>query len=95
MKNGKLRAMASDALTEMGGGHTSLARERAVHMAGTFETNAEGLIKEFGNFSGHYVPQQMPGFRSLEGIAREAFKRHGIPQPGPNTWVYYVPPWLR
>ncbi|WP_162907046.1 LamG-like jellyroll fold domain-containing protein [Allorhizocola rhizosphaerae] len=98
MKNGKLRAQHDDIMDtygRFGAGHTSLSRERPVHMAGTFHVNANGLIDKFTNLSGHYLPHNVPGFKPLEQIARDAFRRHGLPAPLERAWHYREKPdWL-
>ncbi|HET6503257.1 MAG TPA: LamG-like jellyroll fold domain-containing protein [Amycolatopsis sp.] len=61
-----------------GAGHTSLAEAAPVHMAGTFDTNAEGQIFKFNSLSGHYMPSDAPGFARLENISIDSFTRHGL-----------------
>ncbi|MEV0393020.1 Hint domain-containing protein [Polymorphospora rubra] len=89
MTDGSLRAMQDDVMFGFGNaGHTSLGERNPVIMAGRFNVG-QGQIIEFDNWSGHYQPQNTPGFASLEGIARAAFGRHGLPTPGRNTWIHY------
>lgn len=45
-------------------------------MAGTFEVNEAGQIHDFGNFSGHYGPYDIPGYKPMEDVARAAFAKH-------------------
>ena len=88
MRSGSLRAM-SDADLFAGGrlaGHTSLAGKKKVHMAGTFKTNSQGQVSHINEFSGHYRPREMPGYRGLESITREAFRKHGLPEPLSDAW---------
>nr|WP_239071626.1 polymorphic toxin-type HINT domain-containing protein [Amycolatopsis sp. SID8362] len=72
-----------------GAGHTSLSEGEPVHMAGTFDVDASGNITSFDNFSGHYQPSEMPGYRPLEDIARDAFAGHGLPAPQADAWSPY------
>ncbi|WP_433650288.1 polymorphic toxin-type HINT domain-containing protein [Micromonospora zamorensis] len=94
MTDGSLRAIRSDDLFALNpsAGHTSLAQNQAVHMAGTFEVDELGQISRFDHHSGHYWPKNMPGFMSLEEIARSAFRKHGLPEPG-DVWVDVEFPW--
>ncbi|MFG1777594.1 polymorphic toxin-type HINT domain-containing protein [Micromonospora sp. NPDC049048] len=87
MKDGSLRAMHNDDMfgLDASAGHTSLAGNRPVHMAGTFVVDEFGRITKFGNWSGRYGPQNVRGFTPLEDIARAAFKRHGL---SPGVWEY-------
>jgi hypothetical protein len=89
--DGSLRAMHDDTMwaLESSAGHTSLSGGEPVHMAGTFEVDASGSITSFDNFSGHYQPSEMPGYRPLEGIARDAFAAHGLPAPQAGAWSPY------
>jgi hypothetical protein len=91
MKNGSLRAMEDDAMWDIdeSAGHTSLARNRAVHMAGQFEVDVFGKIAKFDNWSGHYGPRDSPGYTSLEKLARAAFKKHGLPVHPKAVWTHY------
>ncbi|MBM0235590.1 hypothetical protein JNW91_29760, partial [Micromonospora sp. STR1_7] len=95
MKDGSLRAIRTDYMFALkdSAGHTSLAERQAVHMAGKFEVNELGQIIMFDNWSGHYGPKAIPGFTSLEEIARAAFRKHGLPEPDKNAWVYHEFPW--
>ncbi|RKS68417.1 RHS repeat-associated protein [Actinomadura pelletieri DSM 43383] len=85
-EDGSLRAMHEDDLRRMNAGHASLADHQSVIMAGVFDVNKVGKIEFFQNWSGHYWPQQVENYRSLEEISRTAFARHGLPEPGPGTW---------
>jgi hypothetical protein len=92
MRDGSLRAMHNDDMfgIEPSAGHTSLAGNQPVHMAGTFDVNESGQISRFDNWSGHYGPQNMPGFTPLENIARSAIQGHGLPAPGVGAWEYHA-----
>lgn len=91
MRDGSLRAIRNDDMHSIdpSAGHTSLADKQPVHMAGEFQVNESGHIAKFDNWSGHYGPQNIPGFTPLEDIARAAFERHGLPAPLPGAWRYY------
>jgi hypothetical protein len=93
MKDGSFRGMDAAEALALDAGHTSLAEEGAVHMAGTFRVNELGQIFKFDNYSGHYGPKEMPGFTALEDIARAAFQKHGLPAPLENAWKTHVFPW--
>ena len=67
-------------------GHTSLAEGEPVIMAGHFEVDDTGELSEFSRWSGHYMPEETPGYTSLERIARAAFARFGLPQPAADAW---------
>jgi RHS repeat-associated protein len=88
MRNGSLRAMEEEAMWAIddSAGHTSLAGNQPVHMAGMFEVDELGRIAMFDNWSGHYGPRNMPAYTPLEDIARAAFQKHRLPAPGPNSW---------
>jgi hypothetical protein len=92
MKDGSLRAMHNDDMfgLEPSAGHTSLAGNQPVHMAGTFNANELGQITRFDNYSGHYGPQNMSGFTPLEDIARAAFQGHGLSAPLEGAWEYHA-----
>lgn len=87
MRNGDLRAMLDQDMwaIDPSAGHTSLAGRQPVHMAGTFEVDDAGQITRFDRDSGHYNARNMRGFRSLERVARTAFRRHGWT---PGRWEY-------
>jgi hypothetical protein len=88
MRDGALRAINSDAMWDLepSAGHTSLAEGEPVIMAGTFQVDETGAITEFDNYSGHYMPGETSGYRSLEEIARAAFARYGLSAPGLGAW---------
>jgi hypothetical protein len=78
MPGGEVRATKlpdDDVLTakssSRGVGHTSLAEERPVAMAGTFEVGPNGKVT---NDSGHYHPSG-PG---LKEVGFDAMQRHGF-----------------
>jgi hypothetical protein len=48
-------------------------------MAGHFEVDDAGELSEFSRWSGHYMPEETPGYTSLERVARAAFARFGLP----------------
>ncbi len=89
--DGTLRAMSNDDLDEIEDypGHTSLAEDKPVLMAGEFEVGAAGLITMVRNFSGHYMPQQKEGFTSLKDITKASFLGHGWVFPD-KAWKLYV-----
>jgi len=88
MPDGSLRAALTDNMFAQAEapGHTSLAECEPVTMAGTFQVDETGNIFEFDNMSGHYMPQETSGYAPLEQIARAAFDRFGLPEPGANAW---------
>ena len=71
-----------------GVGHTSLAGGEAVHMAGLFQVDEYGLIYEYDNWSGHYMPSNGPGFTSLKDIAKQAFANMGLRLRADALWDY-------
>ncbi|MEY9932580.1 RHS repeat-associated protein [Catenulispora sp. GP43] len=87
--DGSFRAMESEealAVGSLGAGHTSLADEASVLMAGSFDVNENGDIFDFGNQSGHYKASDFYGTCSLEEIARDAFRSAGLPSPLEDAW---------
>ncbi|MFI0486554.1 polymorphic toxin-type HINT domain-containing protein [Actinomadura sp. 9N215] len=69
-------------------GHTSLAEQRSVLMAGLFDVE-DGAIVMFNNGSGHYRPKDLAEHVPIEDVARAAFENNGFTVSGGAVWA----PW--
>ncbi|MFC9947494.1 polymorphic toxin-type HINT domain-containing protein [Streptomyces pratensis] len=78
-QDGSLRAMENYSMWDLNpdAGHTSLGDHQGVTMAGMFSVDESGTIVSIGNHSGHYTPNNKPGFNSLIDVTRRAFQRNG------------------
>ncbi|MFF7248237.1 RHS repeat-associated core domain-containing protein [Embleya sp. NPDC008237] len=92
-RDGSLRAMENESMWALNAdaGHTSLGDRGPVLMAGTFDVDANGVISEVINFSGHYRPTNSAGFTPLLDVTRRAFRRHGW-DFADDVWNYYPGP---
>jgi RHS repeat-associated protein len=88
MRNGSVRSMHDDQLStygEYGGGHSSLAQQEPVFMAGNF-TAEGGQITHYNNGSGHYWPNNAEGYMPVKDVASEALTANGYPMAPNATW---------
>jgi hypothetical protein len=64
-------------------GHTSLAQDRPVIMAGTFTLDENLDVSEWNNWSGHYEPE---GSDALKEIGRKGLEMNGFEFTANARW---------
>ncbi|TWJ27833.1 intein [Micromonospora sagamiensis] len=88
LRDGSVRSMPYAQLEtygKYGAGHSSLAQEQPVFMAGNFEVEG-GRITHYNNGSGHYWPNNFEGYMPVRDVAYEALTTNGYPVAPNATW---------